>query len=108
MSNQESSVATLKGIPTEHDLSQMLQEQILKVTFVKLDGDQRVMTCTNVWDLIPESKRPTIARSNKQGTVTVWDLTADDWRSFRYDRLQAVESCDPTPRLVQTVDTETK
>lgn len=84
-------VAALKGIPSEQALIEMLKARVLKVTFLKLDGDQRIMTCTKDVNLIPESKRPTSARANKPGTVNVWDLTADNWRSFRYDRVQAVE-----------------
>lgn len=95
MSDTESSVkgtvAALKEIPTEETLTQMLKARVLKVTFLKLDGDQRIMTCTKDTNLIPESKRPTSARAGKSGTVNVWDLTANDWRSFRYDRVQAVE-----------------
>jgi hypothetical protein len=90
-STVKETVAALKGIPTEEALTQMLKEQILKVTFLKLDGEQRVMTCTKSMDYIPEIKRPHNVRPSKPGTINVWDLTADDWRSFRYDRVQAVE-----------------
>ena len=72
----------------------MLREQILKVTFLKLDGDQRVMTCTKDMNFIPEDKRPTSSKPSKPGTINVWDLTADAWRSFRYDRVQTVEPGD--------------
>lgn len=104
MSDTESSVqdtvAALKGIPTEEALAQMLREQILKVTFLKLDGDQRIMTCTKDLNFIPENKRPTSSKPSKLGTVNVWDLTANDWRSFRYDRVQLVE---PSSMNVQEV-----
>jgi hypothetical protein len=90
-STVQDTIAALKGIPTEEALTQMLKEQILKVTFLKLDGDQRIMTCTKSMDFIPENKRPTSTRASKAGTINVWDLVADDWRSFRYDRVQAVE-----------------
>jgi hypothetical protein len=90
-SSVKETVAALKGIPTEEALTQMLKEQVLKVTFLKLDGEQRVMTCTKSMDYIPEIKRPNNLRPGKQGTINVWDLTADAWRSFRYDRVQAVE-----------------
>ena len=99
-SSVKETVAALKGIPTEEALTQMLREQILKVTFLKLDGDQRVMTCTKDLKFIPESKRPNNTKPSKQGTVNVWDLTAHDWRSFRYDRVQLVE---PSNMKVQEV-----
>jgi hypothetical protein len=99
-SSVQDTIAALKGIPTEEALTQMLREQILKVTFLKLDGDQRIMTCTKSMDYIPENKRPTSTRASKPGTINVWDLVADDWRSFRYDRVQAVE---PSTTSIQEV-----
>ena len=99
-SSVKETVAALKGIPTEEALTQMLKEQVLKVTFLKLDGDQRIMTCTKSMDYIPETKRPNNVRLGKPGTINVWDLTANDWRSFRYDRVQAVE---PSTTSIQEV-----
>jgi hypothetical protein len=85
-------VAALKGIPTEEQLNQMLREQILTVTFLKLDGDQRVMTCTKSQALIPEAHLPKTGREAKPGTVNVWDVNAQAWRSFRYNRVQQVDT----------------
>lgn len=90
-SSVQETIAILKGIPTEADLNKILREEILTVTFLKLDGDQRVMTCTKSWNYIPEANRPTTAKEAKNGTVNVWDLNANGWRSFKYDRIQKVE-----------------
>lgn len=90
----EETVAKLKGIPTESKLTEMLQTQAVKVTFQKLDGEQRIMTCTKSFDSIPESSRPKTGKPSKPGTITVWDLTAKAWRSFRYDRVLNVEELD--------------
>ena len=91
-STVQDTIAALKGIPTEEALTQMLKEQILKVTFLKLDGDQRIMTCTKSLNYIPERSRPNnTSKPSKPGTINVWDIDADNWRSFRYDRVQAVE-----------------
>ena len=84
-------IAALKGIPTEEDLVRLLKEKTLTVTFLKLDGDQRVMTCTKVLESIPEESRPKTEKDTKPGTINVWDLNANGWRSFRYDRVQKVE-----------------
>lgn len=84
-------VAALKGIPTEEQLNQMLREQILTVTFLKLDGDQRVMTCTKSQALIPEASLPKTGREPKAGTINVWDVNAQGWRSFKYDRVQKID-----------------
>ena len=87
----ETKIAEMKGIPTETELVEMLRSKTLTVTFLKLDGEQRVMTCTKSFDVIPESSRPKTEKEGKPGTVNVWDTNANAWRSFRYDRVQKVE-----------------
>ena len=84
-------IADAKGIPTEGKKKKKLRKETLVVTFNKLDGDERVMTCTKSFDVIPEESRPKTDKEGKAGTVTVWDLTAKGWRSFRYDRITKVE-----------------
>ena len=84
-------VANAKGIPTEEKLKETLRKETLVVTFNKLDGDERVMTCKKSFDVIPEESRPKTDKDSKAGTVTVWDLNAKGWRSFRYDRITKVE-----------------
>jgi len=86
-----SKVAELKGIPTLDELNNQLRESVLVVTFNKLDGDERIMTCTKKFELIPESSRPKTDREPPKGNVTVWDLNAKGWRSFKYDRVTKVE-----------------
>jgi hypothetical protein len=85
-------VAEMKGIPVEKDLIEKLKEETLVVTFKKLDGDERVMTCTKSFDVIPEESRPKTDKEPKAGTVTVWDINAKGWRSFKYDRVTKVEN----------------
>ena len=88
----EEKIASLKKIPTEKDLTNLLSEGIMVVTFNKLDGDQRVMSCTKSANIIPEESLPKTNKEPKQGTVTVWDVNAKGWRSFRYDRVTKVET----------------
>ena len=47
-------IAELKGIPTKDNLLKILNEQQAVVTFTKLNGDQRVMTCTKSLNIIPK------------------------------------------------------
>ena len=85
-------VASLKKIPTQEELTNLLSESTLVVTFNKLDGDERVMTCTKDTKLIPEESLPKTNKPPKaQGLVTVWDVNAKGWRSFKYDRVTKVE-----------------
>jgi len=88
----EKYVAEQKGIPTEQELLEQLRKETLVVTFNKLDGDERVMTCTKSFDVIPEESRPKTDKEPKVGTVTVWDINAKGWRSFKYDRVTKVEN----------------
>jgi len=91
MNQVKDAVANLKGIPTEKLLVEQLLNETLVVTFNKLDGDERIMTCTKSNNVIPEESRPKTDKPAKEGTVTVWDLNAKGWRSFKYDRVTKVE-----------------
>ena len=88
-------IANLKGIPTKADLKKLLEQNVLTVDFLKLDGDKRVMTCTLREDIKPAATK-TDAMSTKKvreisdAVVSVWDVNAKGWRSFRYDRINAV------------------
>ena len=84
-------VAEMKGIPTQEVLLEQLRKETLVVTFNKLDGNERVMTCTKSFDIIPKESQPKTDKATKEGNVTVWDTNAKGWRSFRYDRVNKVE-----------------
>ena len=92
-------VASLKGIPTKEDLKNLLAQNVLTVDFTKLNGDKRVMTCTLREDMKPRATK-TDAMSQKavcetsDATVSVWDVNAKGWRSFRYDRINSVDIVD--------------
>jgi hypothetical protein len=92
MNQVKDTVAQLKGIPTEQELYNSLREGTLVVTFNKLNGDERVMTCTKKLDLIPEDSRPKTEKTPPKGNVTVWDINAKGWRSFKYDRVTKIET----------------
>jgi len=84
-------VAGLKGIPVKDELIKDLSKETLVVTFAKLDGDERIMTCTKNLAVIPTEHHPKTSKPGKPETITVWDLNAKGWRSFRYDRIKKVE-----------------
>ena len=95
----EDTVASLKGIPTKADLKFQLEQNVLVVDFTKLNGDKRVMTCTLREDMKPAATK-TDALSQKKvrevsdAVVSVWDVNAKGWRSFRYERINAVDVVD--------------
>ena len=98
-SSVSETVAALKGIPTKADLKFQLEQNVLVVDFNKISGDKRVMTCTLREDLKPPAtKTDTMSqkkiREMSDAVVNVWDVNAKGWRSFRYDRINAVEIVD--------------
>jgi len=88
-------VANLKGIPTKEELKLLLSQNVVTVDFTKLDGDKRVMTCTLREDIKPAATKADPLSQKKvrevsDAVVSVWDVNAKGWRSFRYDRINAV------------------
>ena len=96
MTEVEDTVASLKGIPTKADLKNLLEQNVVVVDFTKLNGDKRVMTCTLREDIKPAAIKAdpmsqTKVREVSDAVVSVWDVNAKGWRSFRYDRINAVD-----------------
>ena len=92
-------VASLKGIPLREDLEKLLEQNVLVVDFTKLNGDKRVMTCTLREDIKPAATKKDpmsqkAVRKVSDAVVSVWDVNAKGWRSFRYDRVNAVDTVD--------------
>ena len=89
-------VAALKGIPTRTELMETLRKEIVEVTFLKLDGDERKMPCTLITSFLPPAKKEDPLTQKKVREVSdkvcaVWAVEAKGFRSFRYDRVTKVE-----------------
>lgn len=78
-------------------LRKVLIDSIATITFVKVNGEERVMKCTLQEQFLPtqvdleeaiQKKRP------NDETMSVWDLEARAWRSFRVENLMSVEVID--------------
>ena len=99
-SSVSETVASLKGIPTRTDLQNILSQNVVVVDFNKLNGDKRVMTCTLREDMKPPAtKNDTMSQKkvreiNREELVSVWDVNAKGWRSFRYNRINSVDIVD--------------
>jgi hypothetical protein len=98
-SSVSETVASLKGIPTKADLKAQLEQNVLVVDFTKLNGDERVMTCTLREDIKPAATKTDTMSQKKvreisDAVVSVWDVNAKGWRSFRYDRINSVNIID--------------
>jgi hypothetical protein len=96
MTNVSDTIANLKGIPIKSDLKNLLEQNVLVVDFTKLNGDKRVMTCTLREDMKPRATKDDAmsqkaVREVSDAVVSVWDVNAKGWRSFRYDRINSTE-----------------
>ena len=62
-----------------------LNQGLCEVTFTKVDGDERIMTCTTDLGAIPEGNRPkgTGKEPKANAAIPVWDINAEGWRSFK-------------------------
>ena len=90
-------VAKIKGIPTREALMEQLEKEVLEVTFLKINGDKRVMTCTLKDDIKPKATKldpmsQKAVRTVSDKVCSVWDINAKGWRSFRYDNVQEVKT----------------
>lgn len=88
-------VAALKGIPTREELFDLLQKEVVEVTFTKLNGDERVMPCTLIESFLPPAKKDDPLTQKKvrnisDKVIAVWALESKGFRSFRYDRISKV------------------
>ena len=73
---------------TKQKLKELLKKKVIKVTFKKKDGSERVMKCTLQEDIVPiyEKKTERVKKVNDE-VLAVWDLEKDSFRSFKLDSL---------------------
>jgi hypothetical protein len=77
-------------------LTEMLHTEEVTVTFTKKDGTERVMRCTLKPEALPvvEEVKETTSKATKtksEDSLSVWDLDATGWRSFRWDSLKSIQ-----------------
>lgn len=83
------------------DLLRSLRSTVMKVTFTKVDGEQRVMRCTLIPLLIEQQGGGFNLEADKrfhrsrQEILAVWDIDNRGWRSFHIDKVYYVEGLDP-------------
>lgn len=90
----------------EREITDSLSRSVLEVIFDKLNGEQRVMRCTLIKDMLPPNRDPIKVQQfhehnsaelnagleKPKGVVTVWDLDTHGWRSFRVDRVVSAQA----------------
>ena len=70
----------------------LVKNNVVEVTFNKINGDERVMTCTLVESYLPPATKNDAMSQKKvrelnTEVMSVWDVNANGWRSFRLDRV---------------------
>lgn len=77
-------------------LKEQLATEVVEIEFVKADGTVRIMKATLDPSIIPTpvASDEEINRNRKKSeeVQVVWDVESNGWRSFRKDRLRAVNS----------------
>jgi hypothetical protein len=78
---------------TRDGLIDMLRNNIVTVTFTKVNGDERTMKCTLMAEYVPNA--PTnngqvLLQESESKAVSVWDTEANGWRSFRVDSVKSI------------------
>jgi hypothetical protein len=96
MMNMESPVWYRTAIPEEQELYRDWLQGVLKMhtvdlTFRKKDDTIREMKCTLIESMLPviEKKTDRVRKENTDA-LSVFDLEKNEWRSFRYDSIEAV------------------
>ena len=94
--NMESPVWYRTAIPEEQELYRDWLQGVLKMhtvdlTFRKKDDTIREMKCTLIESMLPviEKKTDRVRKENTDA-LSVFDLEKNEWRSFRYDSIEAV------------------
>lgn len=75
-------------------LTEMLDFNIITVTFLKKDGTERVMKCTTSQKFtnpVIESTEDKKERKVNEEVKPVFDVDAQAWRSFRWNSVKRIE-----------------
>jgi len=77
-----------------------LKKNVMKVTFTKVNGDERVMRCTLHDSVLPDQPISGIKKKENMDVLSVWDLDNDGWRSFRLDSIKEVKVVEGVEELI--------
>ena len=66
-----------------------LQSRAMRITFTKVNGEERIMDCTLQEHMIPATDAN--KRKQNEDVLPVFDINKGEWRSFRLDSIINVE-----------------
>ena len=76
------------------ELEKALLKDLVEVTFRKVNGEVRIMTCTKNLKHVPPSQWPNekLEEENvRTSNIRVWDINAKGWRSFVFKNVITTE-----------------
>lgn len=87
---QQSLIMTgINNMENDMTLEKMLEQLRSGTSFVKfkkVNGEDREMYCTLDPEFIPEAYKPKEpSKTNSGGAIRVFDVSIQQWRSFRFD-----------------------
>ena len=72
-------------------LLDLLQNNLVEITFTKVNGELRTMPCTLVAGQLPTAKiSEGKERKRTNESISVWCTDKNEWRSFRVDNVTNV------------------
>ena len=78
----------------KQEILQTLRQGVCEVTFIKVNGETRIMPCTLREDLLPAKEQKSLSfdvlRERKGDAISVWCTDAEAWRSFKLSKLTGI------------------
>jgi hypothetical protein len=76
--------------------TELLKQGYGRFTFQKVDGSVRIMRCTLLPSVIPETNKE-LKASARPGVATLFDVDIGEWRSLKYDNVMQFIYLGETP-----------
>lgn len=78
---------------TKESLKNILKQNVVNISFKKVDGTDRLMRCSLKEELVPayQAKDSSRKKIDNDNVLPVWDLEKSAYRSFRVDSLTDYE-----------------
>lgn len=77
----------------KESLIELLKNGEVRVTFIKSNGEERLMKCTLQENIVPKYERKTDkVKAKNENILSVWDLDKQEWRSFKLDSIKKIET----------------
>ncbi|MDP7366892.1 MAG: SH3 beta-barrel fold-containing protein [Candidatus Pacebacteria bacterium] len=67
-----------------------LQKRAMRITFTKVNGEERIMDCSLQEHIVPETSESN--RKQNKEILPVFDINKGEWRSFRLDSVTNIEA----------------